>query len=421
MHDELVFRAHRRRGPQGLLQLFALLSLGAIVLIMVFTGLGITRVSERSVIGDAERTAVGIGRAIFTQESGHLLGQGPGGKPMLVVSPEGLATLDRRMTGYLAPFNMLRIKFFAPDKEIVYSTDHGIIGQKDADNTTLGAALTGQTVSRLTRKGSILDLAGEQRYQVDVVETCLPVITPAGQIAGAVEVSVDVTPALRQLKATATSSLVVLLVVLTVAFGVLCALMAVATRELADARRHLEEMAVTDGLTTVANRRFLMARLDEEHERVRRGFADALGLVMVDIDHFKWVNDAFGHQTGDEVLKAVGQRLRQTVRRYDLVGRYGGEEFLLLLPNTGAAEVQAVAERVWAAIRGTPVARDAGEPVAVTASLGLAVATREDREPAMALARADAALYRAKHSGRDRICGLATAGRQRSGGREEAV
>ncbi|CAG0960800.1 putative diguanylate cyclase DgcQ [Phycisphaerales bacterium] len=120
--------------------------------------------------------------------------------------------------------------------------------------------------------------------------------------------------------------------------------------------------------------------------------------VMVDVDHFKAVNDTHGHHTGDLVLKQVAELLRATGRTEDAVGRYGGEEFCLILPDTDTAGAKAVAERLRASIAATPI-----QGVSITASLGVADNQRGRLTVEQVLQRADEALYRAKRSGRNRV------------------
>jgi len=155
----------------------------------------------------------------------------------------------------------------------------------------------------------------------------------------------------------------------------------------------LTALATTDPLTGLANHRAFHERLAQECARAERG-AGPLTLVLIDLDHFKRVNDTFGHQAGDEVLREVGRRLRAVARRGDVPARVGGEELAWLLPETSLAEGVDAAERLRGAIRG------AGFPAVgrVTASLGVATF----RTTAVDLGRrADQALYRAKEGGRD--------------------
>lgn len=176
---------------------------------------------------------------------------------------------------------------------------------------------------------------------------------------------------------------------------------AVADREaaLVAANEKLAAVSRRDPLTQLFNRRHLLERLDAELARVRRGHA--LALLMIDLDGFKAINDGLGHLAGDEALRTVSAALSAEIRETDLVGRYGGDEFVVLLTDADAAELGAVAERLRSAIAGAGVI-DASHRV--TASLGVAVATEAD-DAASLLRRADANAYQAKADGRDRVVG----------------
>ena len=162
-----------------------------------------------------------------------------------------------------------------------------------------------------------------------------------------------------------------------------------------------EFRANNDGLTGVPNKRAL-------HDTLKRMVAQAarsispLAAVMLDLDHFKQVNDVYGHEKGDEVLAAVGAVLRDTLRESDFVGRYGGEEFLILLPDTDRAGATVVAETIRAAVESIKVP---GVERAITASLGIAVTPDDAGEPTMLIRNADQALFAAKAGGRNRVEG----------------
>ena len=155
------------------------------------------------------------------------------------------------------------------------------------------------------------------------------------------------------------------------------------------------ELAVTDPLTGLRNRRYVQRHLDA----VLRGADTAV--MMVDVDRFKAINDQFGHGGGDEVLREVARRLRASLRAADVVGRFGGEEFLVVLAGGPAEYASAVAERLCRAIAAEPI-RLADREIAVTVSIGLAKVA-SGLTAAEAVAAADAALYRAKKNGRDRV------------------
>jgi diguanylate cyclase (GGDEF)-like protein len=169
--------------------------------------------------------------------------------------------------------------------------------------------------------------------------------------------------------------------------------------QLLAAQRRLEEQATKDSLTGVWNRAAILEMLDREMARVGRE-GGTLGVFLADIDHFKEVNDTHGHLAGDRVLREVAQRLQAGMRNYDAVGRYGGEEFLAVLPNCDAATTLNLAERLRLAIAEKPVAHDSLS-VPVTLSLG-AAAWSGNYDAAGLLRAADDALYRAKNAGRNR-------------------
>ncbi len=172
---------------------------------------------------------------------------------------------------------------------------------------------------------------------------------------------------------------------------------------LENARLHrmVERQAMVDSLTGLANRRSIEESLRSELARAGR-FGDVVCVVLADLDDFKQVNDKYGHAAGDEVLKAFAGALRKTVRESDVAGRWGGEEFALVLSGTDAAGGARLAERARVAIEGREVKMGNGEVVSVTASFGVA-AYPESQELGEILAAADSALYAAKGAGKNRV------------------
>jgi diguanylate cyclase (GGDEF)-like protein len=161
-------------------------------------------------------------------------------------------------------------------------------------------------------------------------------------------------------------------------------------------------MAITDGLTGLRTRRYLEAALRGEADRVRRGGGSS-GFLLIDIDHFKLVNDTYGHQAGDRVLVEVGRRMRAMAREGDVVARYGGEEFAVLLPGTEAGALDEVARRFHLGLASVPFAIDEGRLLPVTVSIG-GVCMSADMSAVETLTRiADQALYAAKAAGRNRV------------------
>jgi diguanylate cyclase (GGDEF)-like protein len=187
--------------------------------------------------------------------------------------------------------------------------------------------------------------------------------------------------------------LVVLAVVTTMVFaGVLA--------RRGERERHV---ALRDPLTGSFNRRAFYSLFQKESDRSRR-LGAGLALIFFDIDHFKRLNDAYGHQIGDRVLEQLARRVQHTLREHDLLFRWGGEEFVVLLPHSSESEAVTVAERIRQAVADEPLVRsDVPQPLRVTLSLGVAGTAALPTDANALVARADAAAYLAKYRGRDRV------------------
>jgi len=163
----------------------------------------------------------------------------------------------------------------------------------------------------------------------------------------------------------------------------------------------LHEIARHDSLTGLLNRKAILAGLNEELERARRAHT-AVTVMMIDVDHFKKVNDLYGHPAGDAVLAEVGRRLKFSIRAYDSAGRYGGEEFLVCLPDCDSDAAHEVAERVRLTIAGSEIL---AEKLAISTSASIGIASSTHAPDMEDLVRcADQALYQAKLAGRNRVC-----------------
>jgi two-component system, cell cycle response regulator len=171
--------------------------------------------------------------------------------------------------------------------------------------------------------------------------------------------------------------------------------------ELASAQESLRFAAMHDFLTRLWNRAEIVSFLERELVRAKRE-KKPVGIVLLDVDHFKSINDSLGHRTGDLVLKELAQRLRSQLRGYDGVGRYGGEEFLLVLPGCDLGGALARTAEIQRSVAAAPFAPDLVK-VSITVSMGVTIAHRGAVASATLLHDADLALYRAKNSGRNRI------------------
>jgi diguanylate cyclase (GGDEF)-like protein len=174
-------------------------------------------------------------------------------------------------------------------------------------------------------------------------------------------------------------------------------------RELKEANEKLREMAFRDGLTGLYNHRYFQDLMDHELSRASR-YKKAFALIMFDLDHFKKINDQYGHPSGDLVLKQVSQAVKNILRESDIAARYGGEEFAIVLPETEISGAAVVAERLRRAVEGLEILAN-GRRINTTISVGVTSysVSQGKKEKSEILAAADHALYNSKNTGRNRI------------------
>jgi diguanylate cyclase (GGDEF)-like protein len=176
------------------------------------------------------------------------------------------------------------------------------------------------------------------------------------------------------------------------------------TRELVEANNRLLELCLEDGLLGIGNRRAMEVDLLHTHAAARR-YGRPYAVILSDIDHFKLYNDLYGHAAGDKALRRIAEVLRDNIRRSDRIYRYGGEELLLLLPDTGRAGAEKLGRKLLHAVAQCAIPHEAHAPGVITFSGGIAALDEESAEASWEdlLQAADRALYRAKHAGRNRI------------------
>jgi diguanylate cyclase (GGDEF)-like protein len=215
----------------------------------------------------------------------------------------------------------------------------------------------------------------------------------------------DVTKFRDEVHAGTLSSLLLLSTVLLLVYLAAYSVARIGMKRAAEAEEQLRKQAMIDTLTGVLNRGELMSRAEKEISRIERSEPDrdgkSLSLVMLDIDNFKLINDDHGHQAGDKILSQLAARIQKQLRPYDILGRYGGEEFLLLLPETSLSRAMQTAERIRACIADKPF-KDGNQPLKVTISIGVSSANYGIKLTE-AIKVADQALYSAKLNGRNRV------------------
>jgi diguanylate cyclase (GGDEF)-like protein len=378
-------------------------------MILAFTGFGVWSVVSHYLIRFAENSSVNISHALSSIERDNFFTAIPEGQRRVVaeIPPERLEELDARIRQFLKAFDILKIKVYTRDMRIIYSTDRAIIGERDPDNRRLSNALSGRNDAKLVRKDRVQDLANESQLDVDVVETYVPIYNDGGEVIGSFEVYIDVSRYRGEIQQIVSIAIIVIAAITLFVYGIAFIFLRKITQRLREAENTLERYAATDPLTGLHNRRHILARARQELSRLQRERAHkdhtAMSVTMLDLDHFKKVNDAYGHLVGDEVLKQTALRIQATTRTYDLVGRLGGEEFVVVHPDADYMQARTIAGRIWEAIGAQPYVIE-GNKIKVTASLGVAtldLTTENDLTPA--LQRADRALYNAKKAGRDRV------------------
>ena len=404
-----LFRIYTRqvkRDPDALLRLFVAIAVVSVVVITSLAGFTFHRVLQRNILANAEEDAINVSSALLATERARITAVQADGNLAVAVRPDELTSLDLHMRKFLAPFQIVKIKIYSADTRIVYSTEAKLIGEVDSQNVRLARALSGEFDSKLERKEEVKDLRNERKFDVDVVETYIP-IRDSDKVIGSFEVYIDVTKYREQSRRAGLLVMAILMVILVVVFGVSFLLIRRGTAELKKMQETLKKQTITDGLTGTFNKRHIEILARREFSRALRrrekGLADAeLGFIMIDIDRFKEVNDSYGHLGGDELLQQFAERVSGSLRGYDHFGRFGGEEFLVVLPGSDLEQTRSVAIKIWSLIREEPFTLE-GKQVAVTASAGVSATQAGDTDYLQTLKRADENLYRAKSAGRDRV------------------
>ncbi|MBD1400687.1 GGDEF domain-containing protein [Pelovirga terrestris] len=378
----------------------------SILAILILAGLGLNRTYHHQIFDEAKLDAVQIVAALIHFEGNQFIKQDSRQTWQIEIGDDQIADFDLRLRDLLKLFDISKIKIFDHLSRVVYSTDPAIIGQRDDNNQRLANALAGQVDSSLKHKEVPVDLADEQNFKPDVVGTYVPVVSKQGQVIGVIEIYKEVTHYQEIISSLIWKNVSILAIVLFLVASPAMLIVKNLTGRLAVVQAQLKNLANIDQLTGVLARREIMAQAlsaglkplprQEEHKEKTNG------LMMLDIDHFKQINDNHGHLTGDLVLKIIAQRIQTSLRQQDLVGRFGGEEFLIILPNSSLETTHTLAERCRKHICETPISCN-GKMIDVTASIGISWYRVGSDEPAFmsVLNAADKALYQAKAGGRN--------------------
>ncbi len=388
----------------SLFRMLHIVALLAAIAVIAMTGFGVHSIFSLYITSMAKNESILISKLLVDQQHDLLFTEADNTDRTLAINPDYLRVLDQNIRTFLPHFNIVKIKIFTPDTNIIYSTDSDIIGIQNPGNIRLQRALGGEVNSHIESKNSLRDLNQEEKLDVDVVETYVPILDN-DNIVGVFELYKDVTTYRDEIQSITIQTVGLLTMIMLIVYLIAVAVARTGMVRAEESEEKLRVQAITDTLTGIYNRGELMARGEEETSRVlRRGpddGQDELSLIMIDIDHFKRVNDTFGHQAGDAVLGQLAGRIKQRLRPYDILGRYGGEEFMLILPTTDLQVSERIAERIRISIEAEPFSYN-GSEIHVTISLGVATFAPNfilDET----ISRADKALYRAKKNGRNRV------------------
>jgi len=222
-----------------------------------------------------------------------------------------------------------------------------------------------------------------------------------GDIRGGISISIPAQRVIDELVTTRTYTIIAAITILAMLLSAIVYISQLFVRNLHGSEKQLVELAITDSLTGILNRGEGIRRIQQEIARSLR-IQQPLSLVLIDVDHFKKINDNFGHQIGDQVLRSIVATLTTALRRYDVICRYGGEEFLVMLPNTELSMALETAERLRQLVAESEVSPEESETIKMTISLGVSSLQPDDSLDNLVY-RADNALYLAKQEGRDQV------------------
>lgn len=404
--DHTPFKAPRD-SPERFKKIYLLLAFSCLIVILAVSLTIISYHSSQDLLKNAELDSLKIADALLASEKHTILISANNYSSALTIAPNAVPALDVRLRAFLHPLNIVKIKIYSSDKRIIYCTEQKLIGKVDSENRRLIKALGGAREVFLKESQTITDLVDEKRLDVDVAEVYVPVLNSGGRVVGVFEIYNDVSKVKAIFKSHLYYSSVALVCSILLISFVSYLVIIRASNNLRQAYHLLETMATIDSLTGVFNRRQLLNRGEDlftmtmrSHEKVADGVG--LGFIMIDIDHFKQVNDVYGHLTGDEVLRALAKRVVAVLRPYDVFGRYGGEEFLLIVPNMTKQELVRVAERLLDVVRDKPF--QVGElNLQMTISVGCTWTNADSESFNNVLMRADELMYEAKQQGRNQM------------------
>ncbi len=270
---------YKDTSPASMLKVFTIFSLFSLVVILYLINFGVRRIYFQQSISEAEHDAIGISKIIIERKKDIMFTYDSEGKKTLNVAAEDFTEVDKFMFLHLAPLNIIKIKIFSKGGEIIYSSDHSIIGQTDSHNEKLKRALKGEVVSKLEKKDEVWDLEEEQRYDIDLVETYLPVRDENNEIVGSFEVYLDISRHQEGIKWVLKLTIIFIAVILFLSYGLLFILMRKGTKQLNENVKALKDAKFAAESASRIKSEFL-ANMSHEIRTPMNGVIGMAGLLL---------------------------------------------------------------------------------------------------------------------------------------------
>ena len=391
--------------PRILLRKFFWIGLLCLVVLLILATYGIYRVFSWRLVESAHTEAQAICQVVLVKEKKHLLAFDDQDQARLDLPDDEKSGFEKRLKKYLAPF--------AIDAVWVWDQRHRVINRPGnhqdkpmvTPSSALAQALAGGSLTRLEKSSDASFQGGKSHSSKEQMVSYLPIRGEHEyEVLGAFEIRRSIEGYRAEIRRGVAFSAILLSTVLLALFACVFLLVKRGAQRLAKAQDILHAMAITDPLTGIYNRREVLARAEESFWGQKRGncrnVSGYFSILMIDFDDFKNINDSYGHPVGDRVLQDLVLRIQTVLRPTDMVGRVGGEEFLVVLPGANSQQCQEVAERLRKAVGDMPF--EVGDLQTYgSVSIGGATANSMDSGLEALLQRADKGLYRAKNLGKD--------------------